>query len=273
MTAVVTALSVELLRFSESPRVAKWMAAVRQGIGGIELVETRTYTGRSDWLLLWGPGAPERAAVIAQHVESGRHAIAFDLAYWQRDRKVRVSIDAAHPGAWVMRRAWSPSRFQADGIAVEDRWSPTGPVIVAGLGRKARVQYGTDVVAAWEVDQIARARQLWPDRPVVFRRKQQDAPVPAGVTLAPDGPIDRVLEGASLLVTWHSNVAVDAIRVGIPVVCRDGAAAAVSPSGLSPEHRPLDPTIRAQFLANLAWFQWAPEEAPAMWTWLRECLA
>ena len=42
--------------------------------------------------------------------------------------------------------------------------------------------------------------------------------------------IDQALTGCSLVVTWHSNVAVDAIRMGIPVVCRDGAAAAVCPS-------------------------------------------
>jgi hypothetical protein len=62
------------------------------------------------------------------------------------------------------------------------------------------------------------------------------------VVLTTDQPIEHVLAGASLVVTWHSNVAVDAIRLGIPVICREGAAAAVCPSELGADDpRPLDP--------------------------------
>ena len=73
-------------------------------------------------------------------------------------------------------------------------------------------------------------------------------------------------------MTWHSNIAVDAIALGIPAVCVDGAAAAVCPAELPEEVRPFDPALRDRFLANLAWFQWAPSEARECWAFLRGLL-
>lgn len=266
-------LTIELLSFTpHSQRAVAMTAAIAKASApDVRVACTTSYRGAADVLLFWGPGAPERAAVLEQHVASGRHAVAMDLAYWARDRKVRVSIDAAHPQAWVMRRDWPAARFTGDRVPVADRWNPTGPVIVAGIGRKARVQYG-DAVGAWEDQMIAAARSR--GRAVLYRRKQIDAPVPSGVTLTGDRPIEQVLAGASLLVTWHSNVAVDAIRLGIPVICRDGAAAAVCASVLGDEMPvPVSADVRQRFLTNLAWFQWAPHEASSMLTWIREVLA
>jgi hypothetical protein len=121
---------------------------------------------------------------------------------------------------------------------------------------------------------IRACEERWPARRVLYRRKQFDAPIPPGVPLAGMGPIDDLLLGASLVITWHSNVAVDAIRMGIPAVCRDGAAAAVCPSQLPVEPVPLPIEVRDRFLSNLAWFQWNPAtESKAMWTWLQELLS
>src|SRR4051812_4350536 len=102
-----------------------------------------------------------------------------------------------------MRRDWPDARLRADGLAITSTWDPTGPVVIAGLGRKARVQYGDGPADAWERAMIAPAQRR--GHRVCYRRKQDDAPVPAGVTLAPAGPIERVLNGAGLVITWHSN--------------------------------------------------------------------
>lgn len=224
----------------------------------------------ADVLVLWGPGEPSRIAITQQHVATGKHVVALDLAYWQRETKFRVSIDAAHPHGAVMRRDLSPSRLLADGIRLEHAWEPTGPVIVAGIGDKATVQYGA-VVRDWEDTMIAEARAR--GYAVQYRRKKQDGAIPHDVTPTRDGPIDPVLRGAALVITWHSNVAVDAIRLGIPVICRDGAAAAICPPTWPERLAPPDDALRARFLANLAWFQWAPSEADACWAFLLEVLA
>lgn len=274
ITAV--ALSVELVQFpAESFRARSMTAALARAahVSGAAVTTTEEYQGGADLLLLWGPGAPSRFEPMRRQLATGGHVLALDLAYWTRDTKVRVSIDAAHPDRWVMHKNWPRDRLVADRVIVSNEWDPSGPVIVAGLGRKARVQYGADTVQAWEVAMMLAAAARW-SRPVLYRRKQADGPLPPGATLAADGPIERVLRGASILITWHSNVAVDAIRMGIPVICQHGAAAAVCPSTFSVEApAPLLPAIRDRFLANLAWFQWAPSEAAGCWAFVRELLS
>lgn len=243
---------------------------------GVRVTRSETYQGLGRWLMFWGPGDPARAAAMQQHVARGGRAIAWDLGYWQRDVAMRVSIDAAHPSAWVMRRDWPVSRLRAAHVTVADHWQPTGPIVVAGLGDKARVQYGAAAVDAWELSMAQACQARWPGRRIVYRKKRATASAPAWAATVSSGatPIEGVLTGASLVITWHSNVAVDAIRLGIPVICRDGAAAAVCPSTLgNDDPQPLAPDLRQRFLANLAWFQWTPNEAPQCWTFLRELLA
>lgn len=271
MIAVATA--VELLYFSPMSDGTRQLfsrltAASRDA--GIELRPTTTYHGASPWLMLWGPGGVNRFDPMRRHMAAGGRVIAWDAAYWHRDRQHRLSIDAAHPQAWVMRRNWPASRLARDPVSVANRWDPNGPVIVAGIGAKASLQYGSDV-PVWEDLMIQTCqRKGWEVR---YRPKPGHYRQPSGVTQAGTGPIESVLSGASLLVTWHSNVAVDAIRMGIPVVCRDGAAKAVYPEPLEAEHRPIDPAVRDQFLANLAWFQWSAYDAAGCWAFLQELLA
>ncbi len=183
-------------------------------------------------------------------------AVALDLAYWSRDRKVRVTIDAPHPQAVVMARDLPETRLAADRPVTADLWDPRGPLVIAGLGRKAMIQYGAQVIE-WE--KAVRTAAAGAGRRVVYRDK------PRGSAL----PIEAALKGASGVATWHSNVAVDAIRLGIPAVCRDGAASAVCPSELPTVQVPLDSAVRDRFLRNLAWFQWDPAtEGEACWRFL-----
>jgi hypothetical protein len=267
-------LTVELLSFAgASSRSITITRALQHAVPPVRVQTTTSYQGQSDVLLVWGPGGPDRFGPMAAQLAKGGHVLALDLAYWQRDKKFRVSIDAPHPQQWVMRKDWPASRLVADRVPVANRWKVDGPVIVAGIGRKARVQYGT-AVERWESQMIAAASSRWPDRRVLYRRKQVDATLPAGVEAASTAPIEQALARASLVITWHSNVAVDAIRLGIPVICHDGAAAAVCPSTFSIEDpKPLAPDVRDRFLQNLAWFQWAPNEARRFWAWVPEVLA
>lgn len=272
MTLAVAALTtVELLRFEpESGRTKGMFTALVEAArsSGVDVRPTTTYRGESDLLLLWGPGAPNRFDAMKAQVAKGGHVLAWDLAYWHRDTKLRVSIDRAHPQAWVLQKPWPTSRFDADPAPVANVWDPDGPVLIAGLGEKARTQYGPDRVDAWETLMADSCRVLWPGRPVLYRGKRDSSSRPAGTVAAPSGEIDQVLKGMSLVITWHSNVAVDAIRMGVPVVCQDGAAASLCPSVVPASPTPLDEAVRRRFLANLAWFQWAPSEAPSCWAWL-----
>lgn len=278
-TAVATATAVEIVRFEpESRRALAWFDALETGArgGGIDVSRTSDYRGTAPWLLLWGPGAPARGDLMRRHIAGGGHVVALDLAYWDRDRKARVSFDAAHPQAWVMRKDLPRARFDAERIPVADRWKPNGPILFAGLGDKARVQYGAETVDRWESSMARACRARWPNRPMVYRKKKSTSAVPDWAPTASGQPIDQVLAGCSLVVTWHSNVAVDAIRMGVPVICRDGASAAVCPSELGAEDpQPLPLDVRDRFLGNLAWFQWGPEpsEIRGFWRFVQEQLS
>lgn len=269
-------IAAEIVRFQpENPRGTDMfrMLAAAAPNAGIDLQITPQYRGGTDWLLLWGPGAPARADVLQRHVAGGGHVLAFDLAYWQRNQKIRVSFDHAHPQAYVMRKALPVDRFINDGIALTNEWNPDGPVVIAGLGGKARVQYGAVSIDEWEADMMRACAARW-SRPITYRPKKADSPVPTWASRVSREPaIEDALRGASLVITWHSNVAVDAIRMGIPVVCRDGAAAAVCPSSLPEKPAPLAADQRARFLSNLAWFQWRPDEASALWRFAAEMLS
>lgn len=269
MTTATATRTVAIQHFvPESDRAALMLSALQRTTpDGCRLQRTD-----ADWLFLWGPGAPNRFGPMAAQIARGGHVIALDLSYWHREAKVRIAIDAAHPQAWLLRRDWPTTRLRADRVPVADRWNPRGPVIVAGLGEKATVQYGAATVADWEAAMIREAHAR--GREVRYRPKRGTAH-PLGTTLASSNDIDQALHGASLVITWHSNVAVDAIRNGIPVLCKDGAAAAVygstwPTSGLP---SPIDARLRDRVLANLAWFQWAPSEAAGLWAFLEELLS
>jgi hypothetical protein len=274
MTAVAVMTTVELLSFSPQALRADNLFAslVTTSKGRVEIVRRSQYRGGSDLLMLWGPGHPSRFEPMRKQIAAGGHVVCFDLSYFDRHRKVRVSIDAAHPQAYVMRKDRPDTRWRAEGLRTENVWNPDGPVIVAGIGDKAKLQYGS-MVDTWERDQIAACKARgWK---VQYRPKKRDGSGPPGIFVASSAvPIETALRGASLVMTWHSNVAVDAIRMGIPVVCRDGAAAAVCPSALPPAGQvpPLSAALRDRFLANLCWFQWVPDE-PGFWPFLAELLA
>lgn len=267
-------VAVELLRFEPlSQRTADLFLHLERTAedAGVEVQATTRYRGDAPLLMFWGPGASNRIEPMARQIANGGHVACWDLAYWARDTKVRVSIDAAHPQAWVMRQDLSPARFKADRLVLTNAWNPTGPVVVAGIGEKATAQYGPQV-SAWETQIIAMAKAR--GRAVLYRPKKH-GPIPRGLRPAAAGPIEKVLRGASLVITWHSNVAVDAIRMGIPVICRDGAAAAVSASTWPDEGmpRPLAVEVQRRFLQNLAWFQWGLHETADAWLFLTERLA
>lgn len=255
-------LTAEILSFSpQTVRATTALRAVSEGAraAGLRAVETREYRGGSDVLVLWGPGHPARFEPMRHQIASGGRVLALDLAYWNRFEKFRVSIDGAHCPTWVARYDFPRDRFKSDPVAVADCWDLNGPVIIAGLGEKARVQYGADRIDAWEAVMMDAVRQA--GRTVIYRAKK-----------GARSTIEEALVGASALITWHSNAAVDAIRLGVPAFCVDGAAAAVCRDTYNAFAPPLAAKTRDQFLSNLAYFQWRNDETAEMWGWLREVL-
>lgn len=205
------------------------------------------YAGNCDWLMLFGVGEERRLRMWEKHREKGRRAICWDLAYWNRDSYLRVSVDYQHPHPWIYRMPVIEGRSHP--YALRDDYDPNGPILFAGMGQKSHRQLGGD----WDLLTLNALENC--GREVRVRLK----PVRDKHKLLT--PIEEALRGCSKVITHHSNVAVDGIVAGIPHEVIDGAALALKPTR--------DPLKRRDFLDRLGSWQWHWEEAPQIWEFLR----
>jgi hypothetical protein len=239
---------------------------------GVDATLMRHYEPRRGAILvLYGLGAADRLPWARSHHDRGGHFVALDAGYWERKterRKYRVTVDDFHCPDLIMRGPDpGPDRLRDSGIFIQGTGNPAGHIVLVGNGPKS----GSCGAQGWADRKSREIRAMFPGRPITYRPKRSY--IEPGVVydnIAIGGSIEAVLEQASLVVCRHSNVAVDACRAGVPVVCDDGAAACIYPSRL--EDRDKQPSIekRAEFLRRLAWWQWnIPEmESGTFWRWL-----
>jgi hypothetical protein len=241
-------------------RILEAMAASAGAVGVNAIVNDR-WRQAAPIVMTYGLGHRERRHWTDAHRKQGGRVIAWDLGYWNRDGKdcnMRVTLDEDHP--WRMIKPESGARFAATGIELRDDRSPTGHVVIVGMGRKQRAWKGHPH-QEWERHAIKSARAEFPKRRVYYRPKKPEY-LPGTPTIG--GEIDVALKGASLVVCHHSNVAVDACVAGIPVRCEDGAAYALYRHGENPTR-----AERLSFLESLAHWQYAPSEGLQAWSFIK----
>lgn len=234
---------------------------------------SRLPTYSTDWIVMWGLGHPQAQEVLQVARKRRVIVVGFDLGYWNRtepNMSFRVSVDSAHPDGRVMAKVRPTSRIRDDGIRLRDDADPRGPIVLVGMGYKSAETYG-ESPGQWEDRALAKIREAWPGREVLFRPKPGGGNHrPQGVKLAEGQAIEEVLRGAAAVYCRQSNVAVDAIIAGVPAVAEEGAASEICDKELQPGRLPRLPPVpvREEFLANLAWFQWKVSELrrPATWT-------
>jgi hypothetical protein len=121
----------------------------------------------------------------------------------------------------------------------------------------------------WAKTKSMELAKRMPERRIIYRPKP-GKPAERGVIYhdISAGPIAQALEGVSLVVCRHSNVAVDACMAGVPVVCEGGAAAEIYPHTL--EDAGIQPSylVRREFLNRLAWWQWSADESVQAWKFI-----
>lgn len=233
---------------------------------GTKAVRTKQYAGQSDLLVLYGVGAPDRAAARAAHVKSGRHVVIWDLGYFGRrklDGYLRTSIDHDHPQRYLDRTPAISTRWDTHGIALRDDGNPEGHIILVGLGRKSRSYLG---LPEWEVEQYQQLQLRFPGRRIVYRPKPGHPSPEIDCERDEQSSIENLLRGAALVVCRHSNVAVDAAIAGVPFECIDGAAMWL-------REKPFTIQNRIDFLRRLAWWQWRADEAKDAWAFIKRMVA
>lgn len=218
-------------------------------------------------LVLYGWGGEEQQRAVNAH--QGRY-ICFDLGYWDReghgDRHWRISLDGWHCPSLIMQGPDPPpNRMLKRGVTVEQTGgNPDGPILLIGTSPKSQ-KVGA---RSWTRNKCEELRKST-DKPIWYKPKprRQHESVPADKVV--DGDIFDVLSQVSLVVCRHSNVAVDAARVGVSVVCEDGAGAAIYPSRLDGPQP--DYETRRRFVERVAYWQWSNDEIRRgeCWEWVR----
>lgn len=231
----------------------------------VQARETQAHQGRSPLLVMWGAGRSDHRAMWQQTLARGGHCVGFDLGYWGREKSVgcvRVHIDSRHPSQEQLARVHPRARL-GQKFALREDALPDGPVLIVGLGNKSRHMRG-EQPEQWERQKFAELRREFPGRSVEWRPKYRLAPFRAPLPLAPDLPIEAALQGRSLVVCAHSNVALDACLAGVPVRCEDGVAHVLYSKGENPS-----PEQRLDLLNRATWWNWHPSEAKQLWDFIR----
>jgi hypothetical protein len=212
-----------------------------------------------DVLVLYGLGGPDRQDAVRAHKGP---FIAWDLGYWNRPGSWKLSFNDYHPTADVMVGEYPGHR--AIPKMYEKSGDPDGPIMLVGIGPKSNAVGAS----GWVATKSKELREVFPGKKILYRPKP-GKPLERGVVYddVSNGPIDDALRGVSLVVCRHSNVAVDACRLGVPVVCEAGAASVIYPSafdGMQPT-----PEQRREFINRLAWWQWSAGEADQAWQFIQ----
>lgn len=255
-------------------RPTRLMESLYEGglANGLDIRLMRQYDPRPESVLvLYGLGGRDRLPCAEKHRARGLHCVSWDAGYWERktsDRRYRVSIDGFHcPQRIMLGETPSADRMQVSAITFTEQVHPKGNIVLVGNGPKS----GAVGAAGWAAEKSKEIRTLFPRATIVYRPKRgYIEPHVVRDSVAQEAAIERVLDKASLVVCRHSNVAVDACRMGIPVVCEDGAAAAIYPSRLLDKENQPSEAKRHEFLQRLAYWQWSESEIRKgeMWPWL-----
>lgn len=244
-----------------SLRAEKFMRALI-GAAPSDAVVIDGYDPSRRVLVMYGPGAPTKLPLIAQHRHAGGRVAMWDMGYWNREAGMRLSVDALHPTAEHLQLA--PPGAGRRSFELREDSRPDGPILLIGLGPKSEFAYGINGPQGWERKKLKQLAKRFPGRRICYRPKGSPTPL-NGAETRYGMPIEEALAGCSLVVCRHSNVAVDACVAGIPVECEDGAALALYGRGTTPSH-----AERAEFLRQLTWWEWSRDEARAAWDWIRK---
>lgn len=217
--------------------------------------------------------------IFTAYREAGAQFAYWDLGYWDR-RPKSDGMDGFHrigvndwDTARAMLRDCPADRFARLGIEVQERQKLGDTLLIAGMSEKAAGTHGFRF-KQWERETEEHLVSMRTGFRIVVRPKPNKS--------APAQPsIQEALRSVRLLVTHHSNTAVDALVAGVPYWAKKGVGSLVCSPELN-EHLVANPWMhypddiqRFQFLYDTAYAQWKPSEMAtgAAWDYIRRCLS
>ncbi len=209
--------------------------------------------------------------------KQGLNFIYFDLGYWNRrpHKQAREGFHRVAVNSWcssdIMPENASGDRFKRLDIQVKPFISDRpGQILVTGMSAKASGTHGLRP-GQWERDTIALLRQ-YTTRQITLRNK----PTKRSPNIQ---TIEDALNRSHMLVTHHSNTAIDALVNGVPYYCKKGVARRLSVPKMNGDIIENLPTVddidRMKLLNSVAYCQWTPEEMRTgeLWDYLRNSVS
>ncbi len=275
-------MRVVCLRYEESGRsghIAEAMGAgfKRHGCQVIQDVATSKQI-RGDLAVAYGWRCEE---AFKMYRDAGLHFLYVDLGFWNRkppnsprEGHHKVVLDAWCPTK-TMTRGCPGDRFARLGVEVRPP-KPGQSIIVTGMSAKSAADHGY-LPNQWEAGMIASLAAMT-SRPIVYRPKPSwrgATPIHGAAYDEGKVPLAQVLETAHLILSHHSNTAVDAVVAGVSTYSVAGVGSLMSTPALDKEtieapYRWSD-AERHAFLADVAYLQWMPAEmrSGACWDHMR----
>lgn len=246
---------VELRALQLSVEVADCDVAVMVGVKSRELF-------RAHW----------DAGVHTVMIDKGyaRHALPGPIKLWEY---WRVAVDAHHPTSRLMSVARPFDRIERVNLPLLP-WRRKGRhIVIAGSSQKYHDFYDLRDPTQWTRKLVKQIEGLELGREIVYRPKpswREAVPVEGTRYSQPPENIEDVLQGAQCLVTHGSNACFEAVVMGIPcVVLGDAVAKPISSTTVEEVADPkmVSPSVRWQWLANLAYCQWTMSEFASGEAW------
>lgn len=203
--------------------------------------------------------------IFAAYKKAGANYIYWDLGYWHR-KFVSNPLDGYHrlgvnhwDTAANMRRACPDDRWRQAKFEIKPRQKDGNEILIAGMSEKAARTHGYRF-GEWEDKTRKQIAAFKLKYPIVLRpkpnRKQRGLP-----------EIQGALSKARIVISHHSNVAVDALIAGVPSFTDKGVGRLIH-ANLATEltcdfiEVPYFPREddRRQLLCDIAYAQWTPAE-------------
>lgn len=207
--------------------------------------------------------------VYHTYQEHGRQTVLMDLGYWKRLDGGRLKgyhkfvVNGIQPNRYYQNFKHEPTRLQTMELDIKPH-NPEGEyILVAGMSEKSAGVYGMgpqefeeDVIQALLEDTntpiVYRPKPSWPDY----------KPIQGTKLSKPEDKIEDVLKDCKVVITHHSNVAIDAVVAGKPcIVLGDGVGMEMSSTlaDLDNLYFPTDEE-RLQWLQDISYLQWNVSE-------------
>lgn len=215
------------------------------------------------------PASWNRGRIIATHLEKRKRVVIIDTGYVKRDDYYMVGFDGLNGRADFNNQNSPEDRWRALSVALEPWRAGSGEtIVVAGqIPWDASVQHSDHL--GWCRSTIAQLNKRT-NRPIVFRPH----PLAHGVNYGAlpceisTRPLAEDLANAYAVVTYNSNVGVDATIAGIPAFAFDEGSMIwrVCNRDFAGLIDPINPA-REWWAADLAYAQWNLDEMKEGQAW------